>query len=258
MNRYKDDRDISDYKTSLNEAKEVGDTLYFPKKPCARGHLGLRLVKNSECFVCYRMRRRKEELPPLRNKYGVGYNSSPRKGYSTTVDGKCSQCYGQWSRMLQRAYDQKYKELHPTYRDVFVDTSWHDYQNFADWYYKQKEKFLGFYLDKYLLVTGNKMYSESTVCLLPQKLNKKISIFGKVWHKDSYGYSFVAHGKHLGYSKDDILAFADEVVTYKNQELQNCVDLYLDILNERTIKALRNFCFKYRSDGSIYRGSIDG
>jgi hypothetical protein len=80
--------------------------------------------------------------------------------------------YYKWRNMLTRCYSKEYKELHPTYDNVECDSSWLNYQVFAEWFDKQGFTDLRFDLDKDWKVLGNKIYSESTASFIPQELNK--------------------------------------------------------------------------------------
>lgn len=150
-----DSKDFSMYKTTAEEAKAVGDKYFFPNKSCARGHVELRYVSGQHgCVTCHHLRMKGETLPPLRGVYGVGFNSATRTGIPVKKDGKISRCYDAWRRMLQRCYDLKYKEDHPTYIGVTCCDEWKDYQNFAKWFYEQPNHDRGYELDKDLLVEG--------------------------------------------------------------------------------------------------------
>ena len=73
-----------------------------------------------------------------------------------------------WYSMLSRCYGGS-KEA---YRDCSVHPDWHNFQVFAEWYNKQNQAGESFELDKDFRVLGNRVYSESTCCLIPRKLNQ--------------------------------------------------------------------------------------
>src|SRR5699024_3966388 len=52
-----------------------------------------------------------------------------------------------------------------------VDDRWHDFQEFALWYDSHPYSKSGYDIDKDILVSGNKVYSPETVCLVPRDLN---------------------------------------------------------------------------------------
>lgn len=100
---------------------------------------------------------------------GVGYNSQTR--HKTTKDGRATKPYNIWCNMIQRCYNPKTQLKHPTYKGCTVAEEWHDFQNFADWYYSHDYSGIGYQLDKDILNPGNKVYSPETCCFIPQQIN---------------------------------------------------------------------------------------
>lgn len=101
--------------------------------------------------------------------HGIGFNS--KRKHQAIVDGEKTKAYLTWYSMIQRCYDQKFKKRAPAYINCTVSDEWHDFQNFADWFYEHPHSELGYQLDKDLLVSGNKVYSADTCCLVPRELN---------------------------------------------------------------------------------------
>lgn len=95
--------------------------------------------------------------------------------YPTSYDGKLSRAYSIWSAMVGRCYPKEYGYLMPTYLDCTIEQGWHDFQNFAEWFYSHDYSDLGYQLDKDLLVPKNKLYSAETCCFLPRELNMAIA-----------------------------------------------------------------------------------
>ena len=108
--------------------------------------------------------------PYLPSIFGIGYIGSGK--YKCKEDRKSTTAYKKWYKMMRRAYCNKYKSKNPTYNDVRVYYRWHNFQNFAAWYYNQpnsdKE---GFELDKDLMVLGNKEYHPEKCSLVPKPIN---------------------------------------------------------------------------------------
>lgn len=105
------------------------------------------------------------------NVLGIGYLGdgeymTRRSGTAMTAE------YNAWTGMIARCYDEKSLSLHPTYIGCSVCEEWHNFQNFAGWYSKQKKSGSGWHLDKDLTVLGNKIYSPETCALIPQEVNK--------------------------------------------------------------------------------------
>lgn len=104
---------------------------------------------------------------PIR--YGVGY--SGEGVYSKDSSKEMKHVFQIWVDMLRRCYCEKTLQKRPTYKGCTVCDEWHNFQNFADWYINHEFYGLGYELDKDLLVSGNKIYSPNTCCLIPSILN---------------------------------------------------------------------------------------
>ena len=101
--------------------------------------------------------------------YGIGYNS---KGVHKTIkNGKRTKSYQAWRDMMRRCYDTDFHEIQPTYLGCSVDTRWHDFQSFAEWFYSHPYSDSGYQLDKDILVHGNKVYSPDSCVFIPKQLN---------------------------------------------------------------------------------------
>lgn len=101
--------------------------------------------------------------------YGIAYNSKGK--HKTKRNRRLTSAYSAWRPMIQRCYDPKEHIVKPLYIDCIVADEWHDFQNFADWFYSHPHNANGYELDKDLLVKGNKLYSPDTCCLVPHELN---------------------------------------------------------------------------------------
>lgn len=111
------------------------------------------------------------KCPFERRTYEIGYLGD---GPYTTYDiknKKSNNCYNTWCNMLKRCYsgNQRYK----TYDNCIVCDEWHNYQNFAKWYYDN------FYncnnelmdLDKDIIKKHNNIYSPDTCVFVPHRIN---------------------------------------------------------------------------------------
>lgn len=105
--------------------------------------------------------------------FEVGYNS--RGSHKAFSDGKQTNGYFVWRSMIERCYSAKYHEKCPTYIGCSVANEWHDFQDFAEWFYNNPYTDKGYHLDKDILIKGNKVYSSETCCLVPQELNKLLT-----------------------------------------------------------------------------------
>ena len=105
------------------------------------------------------------------NKWG-GYIGEGK--YTIFKNGKQTECGKKWMSMLIRCYDKEFHKKEPTYTDCEICKEWLNYQNFAEWFYKNyyeisNEKMC---LDKDILIKGNKIYSPQTCIFVPDRINK--------------------------------------------------------------------------------------
>lgn len=114
--------------------------------------------------------------PLLPRVAGVGFMGEGE--YSSTIKRSGSAClaYTTWRGMLRRCYDIN-SVNYALYKGVTVHESWHNFQNFAAWFYSQKYAGKGFALDKDLLVFGSKEYSPQTCSMVPVAVNSLFTGF---------------------------------------------------------------------------------
>jgi len=88
------------------------------------------------------------------------------------VDGKDIREYKLWTSMLQRCFDEKYKQNQPTYKDVTCSKDWFSMTKFIEDVSQMKGFGLeGWQLDKDIIQKGNKLYSKDTCCFVPLEVN---------------------------------------------------------------------------------------
>lgn len=228
---------------SREEAKEKGLRRYFTGIPCKRGHIAERRVGSTYCLQCEVLS--EEELRGKIKIYGVGYNSLLRgeDGFSSRPVGGIRREYDHWRRMLQRSYDPKWKEVHPTYEECWVNPSWHDYQDFASWYDSCEFKNITWDLDKDLLIVSNKEYGPDTCVFLPEEINKAIIIRGTGSHFRKRGkgtYEFYYRGKFLGCSSNPT-EYSNKYIDAKLCHIRELAEKYKEVLDPRAYDALVNF-----------------
>lgn len=103
---------------------------------------------------------------------GVGYfGVGPYP--SRDSSGKNSEAYEVWLGIMKRCYNTEWQEKQgrTSYRDCTVDSTWHNFQVFAEWYYSQPHVGKGLHVDKDLLVEGNRVYGPSFCTLVPVEVN---------------------------------------------------------------------------------------
>lgn len=103
--------------------------------------------------------------------FGIGKYESFQKVKSLQQE----KLYAYWTRMISRCYDpyEMNKPKGASYREAYVDSNWHNFQNFALWAETQYNTLdFSFELDKDLLFPkGNKLYYENNCCFLPFEIN---------------------------------------------------------------------------------------
>ena len=100
---------------------------------------------------------------------GIG-NYYPGK-YVAKEGNKHTKEYALWRSMLVRCYKEELN-FNVTYKDCSVAEEWKDFQVFAEWCNSQFNfRFPGMFLDKDILVKGNKEYSPNTCCFVPRDVN---------------------------------------------------------------------------------------
>lgn len=179
----------------------------------------------------------------------IGY-----RGYGVhtpTENKKATKCYIHWQSMLSRCYNKKSQKLskNNSYIGCSVDKRWHNFQNFAEWYYKNynPETMQGWHLDKDILIKSNKVYSPETCCFVPQEIN---SIFLKTSKKDnlptgvqkSKNNSYMSNFSkgHKRFFKTVEKAF-DDYKTKKEADIKCIANRWRDKISPETYQALLNY-----------------
>jgi len=103
--------------------------------------------------------------------YGVGFIGEGEFS-SRFVGGANTPCYDSWRGMLRRCYSEESLIKSPTYAGCSVAEEWHNFQNFAAWYYENLKGVSGkVHLDKDILKKGNKIYCKENCCLVNVQIN---------------------------------------------------------------------------------------
>ncbi|AUS02118.1 hypothetical protein NVP2095A_37 [Vibrio phage 2.095.A._10N.286.46.E10] len=105
---------------------------------------------------------------------GVGFVGKGE--HLVRVDNKLTKTYQVWSDMIKRCYSEKRQKRQPTYIGCTVCDEWHNYQVFADWYYKNLPEGIERYeVDKDIINPGNKTYSPEMCTIVSARENRKES-----------------------------------------------------------------------------------
>ena len=192
--------------------------------------------------------------------YGVGFNDKTRPA---KVDGKNVKEYDLWQNMLKRCFSEEYQTKRPTYKGCNVSDNFLNYTFFYDWCQEQTgfgkvdEKGRYWELEKDLLFTGNKTYSETNCVFVPHEINLFFNNHGNARGEYPVGvYFHKASGKfkaqckvngkrqHLGLFNTPQEAFA----VYKPFKEDLCKQLALkwqSEIDERLFNAMMNWEVSY-------------
>lgn len=192
--------------------------------------------------------------------YGVGYLGEGKHKVSGE-NGKATKCYNTWYRMLERCYDEKFKEKHPTYKNCKVSEEWHNFQNFAEWYSENFYEIEGerMCLDKDILHKGNKIYSPENCIFVPQTINSLFTKSDKTRGDYHIGVSynkrdkkFVARcnvydfeenkskRKHLGCYNTPEKAF-ESYKQFKEKYIKEIAEYYKNLIPRKLYDVLYNY-----------------
>lgn len=132
-------------------------------------------------LLCQRIKNRNKKTI-----FGVGY-----LGYGEYDTSKNRNAYSVWFKMLKRCYNPSEKEA--SYKDCFVCDEWHNFQNYAKWFYENYVK--DFDVDKDLMFKGNKEYSPNKCCFVPRQINNLL--VSKKAHRGKYPLGCCMDGNKL-------------------------------------------------------------
>lgn len=177
---------------------------------------------------------------PYKNKLG-----SAHKGFTSTPE------YNAWQNMLQRCYYDKYicrVDGVKTYDNIEVDSIWHNFQNFAEWYIPRRKMFDEYgikrpSLDKDILAIKDKpkVYSPDTCCLVPMEINGALIGIDKDVGgilKSNNGYYLNQKGKRV----TEYTEFIEEIIEIrkiiKQEQLIKLANKYQYVIEPRVYDKL--------------------
>lgn len=179
--------------------------------------------------------------------YGIGFIGVGKYDYINNLTA-----YRTWSGMIKRCYDEKNLKQFPSYIGCSVHSEWHNFQNFAKWFYENYKG--GFNLDKDLIEIGNKIYGPNTCCFVPIEINnilthnkktRSITSTGVYPYNGKYRASVQEGGKrvYLGVFKTDEEAFNAYKIE-KESYIKKQADKYRRELGEIIYNNLINYIVK--------------
>lgn len=152
---------------ATNEGEVVEIIKYKNKKDCSVQFINSDVIIENLEYSAVKDGRVKN--PYRKTTHGIGYLG--QGNYKAWDNSKKSHFknYIVWKGMLERCYDKKIQEKHPTYKGCSVDEIWHNFQVFARWF---EENYVeDFHLDKDILIKSNKIYSPETCTFVPREIN---------------------------------------------------------------------------------------
>lgn len=172
----------------------------------------------------------------------------------TRIEGVDVRDYTLWKNMLYRCYDEKYQDKFPTYKGCSVSEEFKYFPYFKEWCKNQ----IGFdqdgwFLDKDILIKGNKTYSENACCFVPHEINnlfvksdaKRENLpIGVSFNETSNTYtaqhSFNGRSKHVGNYENPIKAF-QAYKAAKESYIKVVADKWKNLIDQRVYEALINY-----------------
>lgn len=137
-------------------------------------------LRGDGCPACWEQRRRKGVLGIGQYDYDLPMDSDPI----------ITEAYTQWRSMLRRCYSSYVQSKQPTCAGCSVCDEWHSFSNFFQWFRMNYKN--GYCLDKDILAPGNKVYSPSTCCIVPNAINVLYS-YKRAKRDLPIGVSYVKH-----------------------------------------------------------------
>ena len=119
--------------------------------------------------------------------YDIGYMGQGK--YVSSHKRSVTRAYSKWDSMLQRCYSI----TNPNYLyygavGVTVCKEWHNFQNFAEWFYSMDKTTRNCSLDKdirYPKSLSGKLYCPDYCCLVTQKVNNMMADISKIGVRQS-------------------------------------------------------------------------
>ena len=201
---------------------------------------------------------RKIKCPYEPRLYGKGYLGEGK--YKVRENGKITDEFNIWYRMLQRCYDPKLNEKESTYKGCRAENDWLNFQNMAEWiennYYEVPGEVM--HLDKDILCKGNKVYSRKTCIFVPERINELFTKRDNARGKDPIGVDQLPSGNYqvrcndgngkkiyLGsYStKEEAFQVYKE---YKESLIKGTIDEYKGKIPEPHYSKLREAMYNYK------------
>ena len=221
--------------------------IYFPKYDWTLKHVRYAHFKNGEI-----------KCPYERRYFNVGYLGEGK--YKMSENGKFKKEYKIWYYMLQRCYDPKYHETHPTYKGCTVEDYLLNFQHMGEWINENYYEIPGetMCLDKDILYKRNKIYSRDTCIFVPKKINSLFTKRDKSRGNSPIGVTPRESGNYQvfcnkGYGKNVCLGtYSTEEEAfqvykqYKEKVIKEVIDSYKEKIPEPHYSRLKTAMYNYK------------
>ena len=220
--------------------------VYFPEYDWIFEHARYQNFKNGNV-----------KCPYERRYLGKGYLGEGK--YNMSEKGKDTDEYIIWYGMLQRCYDPKHYEKHPTYKGCRVEDYLLNFQHMAEWidenYYKVPGERMC--LDKDILNKGNKIYSRETCIFVPQRINTLFTKRDNDRGKNPIGMTELPLGNYIVQCNDGngksvylgVYSTKGEAFRvykeYKEKVIKEVIDSYEGIIPEPYYTRLKTAMYNY-------------
>lgn len=182
--------------------------------------------------------------------FGIGFLGK----YYGKINMHKEKSYGIWRNILYRCYIQTNRRYN-TYKDCSICDDWFNYSNFKDWYdnnfYQVENEYME--LDKDILIKGNKIYSPSTCCFVPSKLNALL--YRRQNKRGKYPLGVTKHGRRkrftatIGIDNEHIVVEGHDTIEeaflcykeHKENYIKNKTRPYRDKIPQNIYEALMNY-----------------
>ena len=220
--------------------------IYFPEYNWTFKHVQYNKFKNGNI-----------KCPYERRYYDKGCLGEGK--YKVRENGKLKREFKIWHHMLQRCYDPKYHETHPTYKGCKVEDYLLNFQNMGEWIESNYYEIFGetMCLDKDILYKGNKVYSRETCIFVPKRINSLFTKRDNARGDSPIGVYPVPSGNYQvhcnnGYGKLDYLGTyltKEEAFhvykQYKEKVIKETIDSYEGKIPEPFYSRLREAMYNY-------------
>lgn len=179
--------------------------------------------------------------------YGVGF-----LGYGEYILEDCPEAKGRWVKMLKRCCVDTKK--HINYKDVTVCEEWHNFQNYAGWFYQNWKEYMDktWHLDKDILNKGNKIYSPEVCCFVPQEINMLFTTRKKSRGLYPVGVRSQSENRYTAYIRkyrkiinlgtySTIEEAFEAYKVEKEKYIKEVADKWKDLIDPRVYEAMYNY-----------------